>query len=595
MPDPILTFDSVPREISLPGIEEYRASKPAQQYNNSIENPLQYSNGKGILGTSMYPTTPLQTFEDNAAFNHLVSMRFYDMQGYDSTQPVPENAVFSFPELKIDTMMPQVSSDNYVPNPDVMQYAELEIDLNPVFDNKNYSQENQTEYREPRRQNAETEAVETVVQQDNLHVEKLEDRLVDGKYFAASDIMRAEREDISEDYQDFKQAQYIMIEDGLDIAVKDTYSAAEINVIPQSDFELDFEPRITYDFDNEIEESAETEVSDVYQVRVELQPSVLEDVAGRNEIEVEILSPESMAALKNDEPVAKSYLDDKIKTREMPESWKRELESMENEFQSKVSYAKIDMKTGEYEGHNDDEAVHPASMSKVGIMYALLYLSVNGKLNLNDKVQNTQEKRYRFGTERHMDAFKEDGSFTYLELIDFMIRKSSNYATGLILDAVTHDKINGTMDELGYLKTKFKGFYSKDGGYEENRTTMKEMAYMMYHLINGKDLDKEHKDIALNAMSNIIDYIVQADYDPANTFMKHGQTGNSMGALLKMQHANDPANHVLALNVNSQQKTHDNNFQYNQFGRDLYNAFVDAFVSINKNQPTINRQKIVIQ
>jgi len=221
-------------------------------------------------------------------------------------------------------------------------------------------------------------------------------------------------------------------------------------------------------------------------------------------------------------------------------------------------------------------------------MYAVLRLSMNGDINLNGIVKNTQEKREKYGTKRGMDGYDKDGEFTFLELINAMIGDSSSYAANLILDSVGVERINGILTDLGYEKTKFRGFYVGED-YVNNTTTMREMAYMMYDLLNRKNLDDDkHHNIAMDAMRKATDKVsyIDGNYDPEKTFRKHGQTRHSMGLLQRLYSGGNEgyANFISAFNLNTTKDLHDDEFRATpDYGSPLLLQFFNTILEIRKD------------
>jgi len=247
-----------------------------------------------------------------------------------------------------------------------------------------------------------------------------------------------------------------------------------------------------------------------------------------------------------------------------------EFKNIENEFDLSLSYFTIDIETGEEQGYNQDKEEQPASKIKLGIMYAVFYLESTGELKLNTKIKGKEAfKPRRVG-------LQDQDEYTVEELLYASISDSDNYASNLLIDRIGLDRLNRIMSELGYGHTKFGGIFKDGEGYEDNKSTARDMAYMMRDLIKRKNMSEEQHKVAIGAMKlkENLKYLVRLENEDVSSSFKIGQTKNSFGALY------GNSRFVSSLSFNTPQPTFDDSFQLTKdYGIPINNKFI----SLNRN------------
>ncbi len=173
------------------------------------------------------------------------------------------------------------------------------------------------------------------------------------------------------------------------------------------------------------------------------------------------------------------------------------------QFPANVSvYAKV-IETGREFAVNADQPVRTASTIKLPIMVACYRAVAEGKARWDEKIPVTPEAKVSgSGVIREF----EDGTLlTLRDLMHVMIVVSDNTATNLVLDRLSADYVNETMQQLGFAQTrsmrKIRGDgsqlkeatgWSKEGEKAENqrfgigRSTPREMAKLLEMLHAGE-------------------------------------------------------------------------------------------------------------
>ncbi|MCW5964764.1 MAG: serine hydrolase, partial [Bryobacterales bacterium] len=165
-------------------------------------------------------------------------------------------------------------------------------------------------------------------------------------------------------------------------------------------------------------------------------------------------------------------------------------------------HAKV-LDTGRQFEWRADEPVRTASTIKLPIMVACYRAVAEGKARWDEKIPVTPAAKVSgSGVIREF----EDGTLlTLRDLMHVMIVVSDNTATNLVLDRLSADYVNETMEKLGLAQTrsmrKIRGDgtqlkeasgWSKEGEKEENkrfgigRSTPREMAQLIEMLDAGK-------------------------------------------------------------------------------------------------------------
>lgn len=134
-----------------------------------------------------------------------------------------------------------------------------------------------------------------------------------------------------------------------------------------------------------------------------------------------------------------STLDDKIK-------------AATTDFSGKVWIYAKNLDTGKDYSLRADEQVRTASTIKLPIMAETFRQVAEGKLNWNDEIILTKEKKV--GGSGILREFSDGTKIDLKTAVHLMIVVSDNTATNLVLDKVPTDRVNDFMDALGLRQTR---------------------------------------------------------------------------------------------------------------------------------------------
>ena len=121
-------------------------------------------------------------------------------------------------------------------------------------------------------------------------------------------------------------------------------------------------------------------------------------------------------------------------------------------FPGKVwAYAK-NLETGATYSLRGDERVRTASTIKLPILIATYAAVADGRARWADPLVLTKEKKV--AGSGVLTEFADGTTLTLRDAANLMIVVSDNSATNLVLDVVSADAVNATMDALGFRKTR---------------------------------------------------------------------------------------------------------------------------------------------
>lgn len=169
-------------------------------------------------------------------------------------------------------------------------------------------------------------------------------------------------------------------------------------------------------------------------------------------------------------------------------------------FSGKVWIYAKNLDTGKDYSWRADERTRTASTIKLAIMAETFRQVADGKLNWNDEIVLTKEKKQ--GGSGVLFEFSDNTKIDLRTAVNLMIVVSDNTATNLVLDKVTSDSVNDFMDSLG-LKN-IRSMRKINGGGDskallipENRlfglgsSTPREMVKLLEMIENGQIVSKE--------------------------------------------------------------------------------------------------------
>ena len=156
-------------------------------------------------------------------------------------------------------------------------------------------------------------------------------------------------------------------------------------------------------------------------------------------------------------------------------------------FQGEAGIVVKDLQTGWTFLHNEDQLFPAASLIKIPIMVACFKAAQEGRIRLEEKyVLNRKDRVGGSGVLRRM---RNGRTFTYAELIKFMVIHSDNIATNVLIDRLGFDYFNQVFAELGLkttrLRRKMIDFVARENGLE-NYTTAEEITRVLEMIYRGR-------------------------------------------------------------------------------------------------------------
>ena len=180
---------------------------------------------------------------------------------------------------------------------------------------------------------------------------------------------------------------------------------------------------------------------------------------------------------------------------------------MRDSFGAEFTYSIRNRLTGSVVEEGGRKPVPPASAIKAALIYAVLYLSHRGEINLKEVV-----------TPEYVEALKREGKlFTHEKApslekelgIEAMLPHVGQYLTGLsnrdsniLLSKLGYERINAVLHSLGYTDTRFADHnpFRRGGSYRRNRSSAGDLTRMMDDALSGKHLDSYHRSLFMNAL-----------------------------------------------------------------------------------------------
>jgi beta-lactamase class A len=154
----------------------------------------------------------------------------------------------------------------------------------------------------------------------------------------------------------------------------------------------------------------------------------------------------------------------------------------------------IDLETGRTLSHHGGSVFPQASSIKIPIMIEVFRQASEGRLKLSDRI--TLQPSESVGGSGHLQLMLRSGSveLSVEDLITAMIATSDNTATNRLIALVGMDRVNATLDKLGFLQTRLRR-KMLDGEAaarnDENVSTPEEMARLMELIYRGKAVNAD--------------------------------------------------------------------------------------------------------
>lgn len=163
----------------------------------------------------------------------------------------------------------------------------------------------------------------------------------------------------------------------------------------------------------------------------------------------------------------------------------RQLGAIASRFGGKVTFAAVDLKTGERYGLAADQPVATASVIKLPVMVEAFFQIQEGKLQWSQPVKETDFDRVQ-GSGILQDLNPQI-NLTLGDAITLMIDLSDNTATNMVIRTVGIEPVNVRMRMLGLRHTALNGyvFHEKDATNEEAKkfglgvTTADDMVHLL--------------------------------------------------------------------------------------------------------------------
>jgi len=151
-----------------------------------------------------------------------------------------------------------------------------------------------------------------------------------------------------------------------------------------------------------------------------------------------------------------------------------------------------DLETGWTFIHNEDQPFPAASLVKIPILVTCFKAVEEGRLDLSEK--HVLRREDRVGGSGILRRMRNGRSFTYSQLIDYMVTESDNIACNILIDRLGFDYINQVFEELGLQKTRLNrkmiDFAARDQGIE-NYTTAAEMTGLLDRIYHHRCFNAE--------------------------------------------------------------------------------------------------------
>lgn len=120
--------------------------------------------------------------------------------------------------------------------------------------------------------------------------------------------------------------------------------------------------------------------------------------------------------------------------------------AIDEQFSGTIGVAARNLHTGEELRYNANHSFSPASTVKLPVLYEVLRQARAGRFNLSDPVQLKRENMIEGGV---LADLTEGLTLSVRDMSMLMITVSDNAATNEMLDLVSAEAVNRSMDELG--------------------------------------------------------------------------------------------------------------------------------------------------
>lgn len=171
-----------------------------------------------------------------------------------------------------------------------------------------------------------------------------------------------------------------------------------------------------------------------------------------------------------------------------------QVREVDEKLSGSLGFSAVDLKTGRTLSYHGDTVFPQASSIKIPILIELFRSSKAGTIQLDAKITLTE--REKVGGSGHLKSLLRSGpiTFTVLEVATAMIETSDNTATNKLIGMLGMDRINRTVHEMGFPKTKLQRIMLDTAAAAEDReniSTPNEMAGIAALLYRDRAVDAE--------------------------------------------------------------------------------------------------------
>jgi len=171
-----------------------------------------------------------------------------------------------------------------------------------------------------------------------------------------------------------------------------------------------------------------------------------------------------------------------------------------------LAFHAIDLTTGRALFLNSGTVFPQASSIKIAIMIQMFRSARAGEFKLTDTL--TLDPKDVVGGSGHLQIILRSGplTMTVRDLINAMIQTSDNTATNRCIAIVGIDRVNRTLDELGFHTTRLQRKMLDTAAAKkdlENISTPQEMAHLVELIYQGKVIDAEATKEMLAIMKRV--------------------------------------------------------------------------------------------
>ncbi len=171
---------------------------------------------------------------------------------------------------------------------------------------------------------------------------------------------------------------------------------------------------------------------------------------------------------------------------------------MEAKYGGEMSFMLINMKEGYSWGRKDEMIIPPASLSKLGLVYATRVLAERGDVSLDQKISmKAFMEQHPEALPRNIGKIKEE--YSMREVLEVVVRDwrgNSNLFSNMLLDMLGLDTVHSVLKEDGFKKTTYRDIpWREKGEYHLNTTSLQEIGRFMMELLDQKRWSSQYTGV----------------------------------------------------------------------------------------------------